>query len=181
MQEKMFVCECCGKTHDGTYGSGRFCGKICARSFSTKSKRKEINSTVSNKFKGKRIGGDASKTPEAIEKWRKSIKITFDRKRQERESMPDNRPYVTSRGDVLDISREELKKYRQQVTVCEICGKPETIIPAGKINKVPNQLCADHNHDTGKFRGLLCNHCNSRLGWLETNKDIIANYLKRGL
>lgn len=30
------VCENCGKEHDGSYASGRFCCKECARSFSTK-------------------------------------------------------------------------------------------------------------------------------------------------
>lgn len=29
------ICEKCGKEHDGTYGSGRFCSKECARSYST--------------------------------------------------------------------------------------------------------------------------------------------------
>jgi len=33
-------CENCGKEHDGSYGSGRFCCKECARSFSTKNKKK---------------------------------------------------------------------------------------------------------------------------------------------
>jgi len=36
-------CENCNKEHDGTYGSGRFCSSKCARGFSTKEKRKEIN------------------------------------------------------------------------------------------------------------------------------------------
>lgn len=39
----MKLCEYCGKEHVGTYGSGRFCGVKCARGFSTKAKRKEIN------------------------------------------------------------------------------------------------------------------------------------------
>jgi hypothetical protein len=30
------ICENCGKEHDGSYGSGRFCCKECARAFSTK-------------------------------------------------------------------------------------------------------------------------------------------------
>ena len=30
------ICENCGKEHDGSYGSGRFCCKECAKSFSTK-------------------------------------------------------------------------------------------------------------------------------------------------
>lgn len=47
------ICECCQKEHSGTYGSGRFCGVVCARSFSTKSKRKEINEKVSRKVSGR--------------------------------------------------------------------------------------------------------------------------------
>ena len=32
----MFKCEVCGKEHDGSYGSGRFCCKACHRSFAAK-------------------------------------------------------------------------------------------------------------------------------------------------
>lgn len=32
----MRICEYCGKEHDGSYGSGRFCGVYCARLFSKK-------------------------------------------------------------------------------------------------------------------------------------------------
>lgn len=45
-------CENCEKEHDGKYGSGRFCSSKCARGFSTKNKRKEINEKVSKKLKG---------------------------------------------------------------------------------------------------------------------------------
>ena len=41
------ICENCKKEHDGSYGSGRFCSSKCARAFSTKIKRKEINEKVS--------------------------------------------------------------------------------------------------------------------------------------
>ena len=37
------VCENCGVEYYMKYGSGRFCCEKCARSFSTKSTRKEIN------------------------------------------------------------------------------------------------------------------------------------------
>ena len=30
------ICENCGKEHDGSFGSGRFCCKECARAFSTR-------------------------------------------------------------------------------------------------------------------------------------------------
>lgn len=47
------ICENCNVLHSGSYGSGRFCSSKCARSFSTKSKRKEINIKVSEKLKGR--------------------------------------------------------------------------------------------------------------------------------
>ena len=44
-------CENCEIEHNGEYGGGRFCSSKCARSFSTKEKRKEINEKVSNSLK----------------------------------------------------------------------------------------------------------------------------------
>lgn len=40
-------CENCGEEHDGSYGSGRFCSMYCAKGFSTKEKRQEINKKIS--------------------------------------------------------------------------------------------------------------------------------------
>lgn len=40
-------CENCGKEHEGSYGSGRFCCQSCARSFSTKKNRLTINNKIS--------------------------------------------------------------------------------------------------------------------------------------
>lgn len=51
----MKLCENCNSTHDGSYGSGRFCTNKCARGFSTKEKRKDINKSVSNKLKKHKI------------------------------------------------------------------------------------------------------------------------------
>lgn len=51
-QEK-HICENCGKEHDGSYGSGRFCSKMCARGFSTKANREEINKKISISLKNK--------------------------------------------------------------------------------------------------------------------------------
>ena len=48
----MFICENCKKEHDSSYASGRFCSKKCAKGFSTKAKRKEINEKVSKSLKG---------------------------------------------------------------------------------------------------------------------------------
>lgn len=45
------ICENCEIKHDSSYGSGRFCSSKCARGFSTKEKRQEINERVSKKIK----------------------------------------------------------------------------------------------------------------------------------
>ncbi len=47
----MKKCESCDNLHDGIYGSGRFCNSKCARSYSTKEKRIEINKKVSISLK----------------------------------------------------------------------------------------------------------------------------------
>lgn len=60
--------------------------------------------------------------------------------------------------------------------VCEICGKVERR-RAYKEKKEPNKLCIDHDHKTGKFRGLLCSKCNYNLGWYENLKEDIQRYI----
>ena len=51
------ICENCGIEHNGSYGSGRFCSCKCARGFSTKNKRKEINEKVSKSLLDKYANG----------------------------------------------------------------------------------------------------------------------------
>lgn len=46
------ICEKCGSQHKGSYGSGRFCGNTCARSYSTAEARIKINKQVSIKLRG---------------------------------------------------------------------------------------------------------------------------------
>ena len=49
---------------------------------------------------------------------------------------------------------------------CAICNKPEFNTRGGIIR----HLSIDHDHKTGKIRGLLCFKCNTKLGILE-DKD----------
>ena len=56
------ICENCSVAHSGKYGSGRFCSQTCARGFSTKAKRKEINQKVSDKLRGSKSSGKPFKT-----------------------------------------------------------------------------------------------------------------------
>lgn len=46
---------------------------------------------------------------------------------------------------------------RSQDSKCAIC------------NMVPETICVDHDHVTGKVRGLLCDRCNKGLGFFKDN------------
>jgi hypothetical protein len=76
-----------------------------------------------------------------------------------------------------------LEQYKQmleaQEGVCAICKRPE--VSYGRIKdwriRSPKRLSVDHNHKTGKIRGLLCNTCNWKLGVFE-DKEFKVEVLK---
>lgn len=57
---------------------------------------------------------------------------------------------------------EELEKQKNRCKICECdMDKPQV----------------DHDHATGKYRGILCIPCNNGLGVFEKNKFLFENYL----
>lgn len=60
---------------------------------------------------------------------------------------------------------------KSQNNVCAVCGGKETVInnKSAKLQK----LSVDHDHATGKVRGLLCTACNKALGLLNDNPDVL--------
>ena len=80
---------------------------------------------------------------------------------------------ITKYGITLDEYDELLKK---QKGVCAICGKPETKIVWNTVCR----LTVDHDHKSGVVRGLLCFRCNTGIGKLYDDPEILrkaANYL----
>lgn len=62
-----------------------------------------------------------------------------------------------------------LDEYINSKQICEVCGTTE-------------KIHVDHDHETGKWRGMLCSPCNTSLGFLQENPDRImalAEYAKR--
>ena len=59
----------------------------------------------------------------------------------------------------------------EQRHMCGIC-----------MTKIGNEACVDHNHTTGKIRGLLCRKCNMGLGLFNDDRLLIRHadsYLER--
>lgn len=63
---------------------------------------------------------------------------------------------------------EELKSaYTGQ---CHCCGEYD--------DNLSKSLCVDHCHETGRFRGWLCNSCNKALGLCRDNPRMLVEYLE---
>lgn len=62
--------------------------------------------------------------------------------------------WIRNRYNVDDVTARIW--YAKSQTSCEICG---SIWSEGT-----EKLCIDHDHKTGKLRGILCKHCNHVLG-----------------
>lgn len=57
----------------------------------------------------------------------------------------------------------------EQNGVCKICKNPP---------EDGRALAIDHCHDTGKFRGLLCRKCNSAIGLLGHDIEVLSSAIK---
>jgi len=59
----------------------------------------------------------------------------------------------------------------QQGKVCAICGKSSELNRDGALH-------IDHNHETGKIRGLLCYQCNTGLGSFKDSINLLGQAIE---
>lgn len=97
----------------------------------------------------------------------KKMRNALDGKKPERK--------VTMRSWQLKQYGLTIEEYEEMLSaqggVCAICGK------------LPDKyrLAVDHNHETGKVRGLLCIPCNRGVGIFQDSSELLINasdYLK---
>lgn len=74
--------------------------------------------------------------------------------------------HLSEFGLTLDDYNQMLESQNYR---CAICGDE------GNSRNRFRKLSIDHNHKTGKVRGLLCPHCNFLLGHAKDNIEILQN------
>ena len=86
---------------------------------------------------------------------------------------PDYLDYYYKRNYSLSLE-EVLQIKEKQNSQCLICLKSD--------KEIGKRLYIDHNHETGEVRGLLCNYCNTLIGYAHEEVEILKsaiNYLKK--
>lgn len=75
-------------------------------------------------------------------------------------------------------AKQEVLMGRPRPDTCELCGQP----PNGRGSKAASaHICFDHDHETGKPRGWLCDRCNKVLGMVKDDPVLLrtlAAYLE---
>jgi hypothetical protein len=90
-----------------------------------------------------------SNNPERVREYRKKDKWTLIKR-------------CNRRGITPQILIEQ---YEQQNCQCPICKNNIELLDSA----------IDHNHQTGKFRGVLCKTCNRAIGMLKDSTTILSN------
>lgn len=83
--------------------------------------------------------------------------------------------YLRSRYGISGVDYAAMLE--KQRGVCAVCGQAEVAVFRGRLKR----LAVDHDHKTGKIRGLLCLQCNSALGIVRDDAELLhklAAYLE---
>jgi len=139
--------------------------KRCKSGITTKCKKCANIDTLRSKHR--------KETPEAINSRIKSAKWRRDNPELYRFK---SRVSSYKRVGIKITEQEYYNLLKVHNGTCDICGGVNE-------HKRNTQLSLDHDHKTGKARGLLCEKCNRGIGLLRDDTDILykaINYIKRG-
>lgn len=94
-----------------------------------------------------------------------------DKRRNTMKQFKRNNPYYYKNKKLKErygISGEEFNKMNsRQHGKCLICGFKPT-----------ERLCVDHNHETGRIRGLLCKPCNLAISHFKESETILRKAIQ---
>lgn len=82
-------------------------------------------------------------------------------------------------------NKERIRAYDKERAILNNCKKygidPESIprpLTCELCNRTDGKIAFDHDHDTGRFRGILCAQCNVALGMVNDNPVLLENMAK---
>jgi len=91
----------------------------------------------------------------------------LDQQRERRQAQRSTNSEVTKATAITQAEIRALEK--AQDFRCAICSKHQS--------QCKTRLAVDHDHQTGKVRGLLCYSCNTKLAFVEKYLFRIIEYL----
>ena len=146
-------CENCNIEHNNNYGSGRFCSEKCARGFSSKEKRLEINKKVSLKLKGRKVGHGFTFGHVMQQGYRDKMLVSLNQTYRDK--------MLNTDCQFLGKKLRKRKVMEEQGNKCALCGIPEEW--NGKT------LCLELDHidgnsddNTRKNIRIICPNCHSQ-------------------
>jgi hypothetical protein len=128
----------------------------------------EANCLKCQEFKPLTAFAKCSKRTDKLQPWCKKCRADYNRV-YSRETQRGKRRYGAMTPEQRRLRKVAFsygvdgetyaRMLREQNGVCALCKKPETM-------RNRENLCVDHDHATGRVRGLLCQKCNQGLGYL---------------
>ncbi len=161
----MKVCAKCNKTKsetafykkptscDGLHSSCKLCQKEKSQKYYQKNKDKIIRATLTWRFNNK------ERCRENNRKWQE--------KNKEKCRLVRRKSLCKRYGIKIEDYNE---MFLEQNGVCAICERKET----SRLRGILGNLNIDHDHTTGKIRGLLCLRCNQVLGRVNDDVGILT-------
>lgn len=142
----MNKCICCKRNIIGKRKDTEYCSRAC-NAVQWKKNNPERKKQIDKKYR------------ESHRKERRLSQAKWDKNNKEYRKKYQKENYLRFKYNIT--FEDKHKMYKEQSRRCNICRKIF----------LECELCIDHDHKTGKIRGLLCRECNTGLG---NFKDSIA-------